>query len=127
MRFLAGLIAALFLVGCSAQPVEAPTMRPTVQPTVQPTTATVAPVEQTNDDRFIKIIRAEYATPMSDAELIALGKDTCSAFEQLGVETFVKMMFVSESSVDPELLGYVMGASALAYCPEYMDDIDSLG
>ena len=124
MRFLAGLIAVLFLVGCSAQPVETPTMRPTVQPTVQPTTA---PVAQTKDDTFIKVIRAEYTTPMSDAELVALGKDTCSAFEQLGVETFVKMMFVSEDSVDPELLGYVMGASALAYCPEYMDDIDTLG
>ena len=124
MRFLVGLIAALFLVGCSAQPVETPTMRPTVQPTVQPTTA---PVAQTKDDTFIKVIRAEYATPMSDAELVALGKDTCSAFDQLGVETFVKMMFVSENSVDPELLGYVMGASALAYCPEYMDDIEALG
>lgn len=125
MRLLAGLIAALFLVGCSAQPVETQTMRPTVQPTVQPTTTT--PVEPSNDDVFIKVIRAEYATPMSDAELIALGKDTCSAFDELGVETFVKLMFVSENSVDPELLGYVMGASALAYCPEYMDDIEALG
>ena len=123
MRLLAGLIAALFLVGCTPQPVKTPTM----QPTVQPTTATVTPVEPSNDDVFIKVIRAEYSTPMSDAELIALGKDTCSAFDQLGVETFVKMMFVSENSVDPELLGYVMGASALAYCPEYMDDIEALG
>ena len=123
MRLLAGLIAALFLVGCTPQPVKTPT----TQPTVQPTTATVTPVEPSNDDVFIKVIRAEYSTPMSDAELIALGKDTCSAFDQLGVETFVKMMFVSENSVDPELLGYVMGASALAYCPEYMDDIEALG
>lgn len=125
MRPLVGLIAALFLVGCGAQPVETPTMRPTVQPTVQPTTTT--PAEPSKDDVFIKVIRAEYATSMSDAELVALGKDTCSAFDELGVETFVKLMFVSENSVDPELLGYVMGASALAYCPEYMDDISSLG
>ena len=127
MKLLVGLIAALFLVGCTPQPVETPTMRTTVQPTVQPTTATVAPVEPSNDDIFIKVIRAEYSTPMSDAELVALGKDTCSAFDELGVETFVKLMFVSENSVGPELLGYVMGASALAYCPEYMDDIDALG
>ena len=120
MRLLVGLIAALFFVGCSAQPVKTPTMIPT-------SPATAAPVAQTKDDTFIKIIRAEYTTPMSDAELVALGKDTCSAFDQLGVETFVKLMFVSEGDVDPELLGYVMGASALVYCPEYMDDIDSLG
>ena len=124
MRLLVGLIAALFLVGCSAQPVETPTMIPTAPATVLPTTA---PVAQTKDDTFIRIIRAEYTTPMSDAELVALGKDTCSAFDQLGVETFVNLMFVSDGDVDPELLGYVMGASALVYCPEYMADIDSLG
>ena len=124
MRFLAGLIAALLLVGCSAQPVETQTISHTAPETVQ---QTATPVEPSKDDVFIKVIRAEYATSMSDAELVALGKDTCSAFDELGVETFVKMMFVSENSVDPELLGYVMGASALAYCPEYMDDIEALG
>ena len=124
MRLLAGLIAALFLVGCTPQPVETPTISHTASETVQ---QTATPVEPSNDDVFIKVIRAEYATSMSDAELVSLGKDTCSAFDELGVETFVKMMFVSENSVDPELLGYVMGASALAYCPEYMDDISSLG
>ena len=125
MRLLAGLITALFLVGCSAQPVEPPTISHTAAPETVQQTAT--PVEPLNDDVFIKVIRAEYQTSMSDAELVALGKDTCSAFDELGVETFVKLMFVSENSVDPELLGYVMGASALAYCPEYMDDIDALG
>ena len=124
------VLAVFALSGCSAPTDEVPSVQTTTE-SVNAPVATPAPSSETptpsNEDVFVRVIRAEYDPGMSDAELVKLGRDTCAAFDTLGVENFVKAMFNSGSDTDPELLGYVMGASAMAFCPEYVKDIGTLG
>ena len=123
-------VSAVFaLSGCSAPTNEVPTVQPTTESVqtepVNVPEATPAPANM--EDVFVAVIRAKYDLDMPDAELIETGHQVCEAFDNFGVAGTVGIMVQSESAIDPEVLGYVMGASASAFCPEYMDDLHNLG
>ena len=123
-------VSAVFaLSGCSAPTDEVPTVQPTIESVqtepVNVPEATPAPANM--EDVFVTVIRAKYDLDVSDAELIETGHQVCEAFDTFGVAGTIGIMIQSESAIDPEVLGYVMGASASAFCPEYMDDLRNLG
>ena len=129
MRYVKSLVSVLALAvfalsGCSAPTDEVPTIQPTTE-SVNVPEATPAPANM--EDVFVAVIRAKYDLDMPDAELIETGHQVCEAFDNFGVAGTVGIMVQSESAIDPEVLGYVMGASASAFCPEYMDDLRNLG
>lgn len=128
MRYVKSLVSVLALAvfalsGCSAPTDEVPTIQPTIE-SVNVPEATPAPANM--EDVFVAVIRAKYDLDMPDAELIETGHQVCEAFDNFGVAGTVGIMVQSESAIDPEVLGYVMGASASAFCPEYMDDLRNL-
>ena len=122
-------VSAVFaLSGCSAPTDEVPTVQPTIE-SIQTEPANVpeaTPAPVNVEDAFVTVIRAKYDLDMPDAELIETGHQVCEAFDNFGVAGTVGIMVQSESAIDPEVLGYVMGASASAFCPEYMDDLRNL-
>ena len=129
-NFASMLALAVFaLSGCSAPTDEVPTVQPTIESVqtepVNAPEATPAPVSM--EDAFVTVIRAKYDPGMSDAELIEMGRTVCEGFDNFGVAGTIGIMLQSEPAPDPEVLGYVMGASASAFCPEYMDDLHNLG
>lgn len=125
------VLAVFALSGCSAPTDEVPTVQPTIE-SVQPATEPVnvpeaTPAPANMEDVFVAVIRAKFDLDMPDAELIEMGHQVCEAFDNFGVAGTIGIMVQSESAIDPEVLGYVMGASASAFCPEYMDDLRNLG
>ena len=125
------VLAVFALSGCRAPTDEGPTVQPTiesVQTTTEPVnTPAATPAPANMEDVFVAVIRAAYNLDTSDAELIEMGHQVCEAFDNFGVAGTIGIMVQSESAIDPEVLGYVMGASASAFCPEYMDDLRNLG
>ena len=123
------IMAVFALSGCSAPTDEVPTVQPTIESVqtepVNVPEATPAPANM--EDVFVTVIRAKYDPGMSDAELIEMGRTICEGFDDFGVAGTIGIMVQGEPTLDPEVLGYFMGASASAFCPEYMDDIRNLG
>ena len=129
------LSAVFALSGCSAPTSEVPTVQPTIE-SVQPETepanvpaATPAPanMEDAREKAFVTVIRARFDAPGSDAEIIEMGRTICEGFDDFGVAGTIGIMLQGEPAPDPETLGFFMGASASAFCPEYMDDLRNLG
>lgn len=125
------VLAVLAVSGCSAPTEEVPTVQPTiesVQPATEPANVpAVIPAPANMEDVFVTVIRAKYDLDMSDAELIEMGRTICEGFDNFGVVGTIGIMIQSEPAPNPEVLGFVMGASASAFCPEYTDDFSNLG
>ena len=128
------VLAVLALSGCSAPTDEVPSVQPTtesVQTTTEPVNVPAAtPAPTTREEIFVSMMREEFnldVSDMSDAELIKIGHDTCAVFDSFGVEGTIGIMVQGDPTLDPKVLGHVMGASAAAFCPEYIDDFSNLG
>ena len=128
------VLAVFALSGCSAPTDEVPSVQPTtesVQTTTEPVNApAVTPAPTTREEIFVSMTREKFnldVSDVSDAEIVELGRDTCAAFDTFGVEGTVKTMLKNDPALDPEAVGYLMGASAAAFCPEYIDDFSNLG
>ena len=84
----------------------------------------------TVDEAYVQTVRS-LAPGMSrgatDAELIDLGKTTCRALDEVNGDTdlLFEVLYSQEPGLDYGEVGAVVGASIIAYCPEYSDQIGS--
>lgn len=114
---IAFFAAILFLTSCTTETVYVP------QTTDAPYEAPVStdPPSMSNADIFVSMINSEYPYVQSQlggrSELIKFGKLVCQAIDQGSTLADFAAMAVT-NDVDPEMLGFIIGASIPAFCPE---------
>lgn len=114
---IAFFVAIMFLTSCTSK-------------TVYVTSTTDAPYEapvvtdppsMSNADIFVSMINDEYPYVQSQlggrSELIQFGKLVCQAIDEGSTLADFAAMAL-DNNVDPEMLGFIIGASIPAFCPE---------
>jgi len=85
-----------------------------------PPVETIPEQTYSKEDVFVTTINGEYPYVQSQlggrAELIQFGKLVCQAIDEGSTMADFAMMAVN-NDVDPEMLGYIMGAAIVAFCP----------
>ena len=91
---------------------------PTYTPDPQPT--------YTNEEIFVKLVRAQYpyyAGLYSDSELLNIAQSSCTYFRDGGdFETLAYSLVTSFDNTDPDFFGFVgftIGSGVEALCPQY--------
>lgn len=110
-------LVALALTGCAAEPAQFPTQTPASVP--HPTDKDDLYVEA-----FLLTIRLEYpeAYDMSDRELIEMGDSICGLLDSGAVGTpqaLGVLLMAGNPNLDATTVGYLIGASVAAFCPEH--------
>lgn len=121
-RKIAAILAAAALalsLGACSDDNEAPA--PTVTITAEP--------EVSVDEIFVSTLRSEapgLAAGASDAELVELGNTTCGALDTFNgdPEALFYALYAEDPTLDYGDVGTLVGASIVAYCPEYSGNID---
>lgn len=83
--------------------------------------------DPTVDPIFIKVMRSPdsaWPATTSDADLIKLGHDSCTAFDS-GQDLVQDVALIHSESPNASLgsVGYLIGASTVAYCPGHMQTV----
>jgi PBP1b-binding outer membrane lipoprotein LpoB len=117
-------LSALFLAGCSntsSAPVETQTVY------VEPSQPAVP--ELTVEEQYILHINSfdnYYISTTSDADLVSLGKQTCTVLDSgYTIEELVNDFATSSSFTEDaqfEFIGLVIGSGIKFFCPEYMTE-----
>jgi len=130
MRRIAILVAAaaltLGLAACGDEPVAAPA--PTVTVTEAPEPESTDLPSSVVDEAFAQTVRDEFPAEtmgISDQEIVSLGHDTCDALDTYNGDVSQLMADLIVEDVDPYFGGFVLGASVVAYCPEYQDEVEA--
>ena len=105
-------VAALAVAGLTAcDPTIAPDV---VQPTVSPDTLFLGQLDQAG-------------VPAPGQAHIDVAHSMCDALDAGATMQQVFLTALGSSPLTPEQTGTLIGAGIVAYCPEYVDDIDSVG
>ena len=124
------VLVGLGLVGCTSQPEPPPNPVVTVTAEAPPPVQEVAPpppVEPpTMEQIYLLAVHTAYTDniPYTDAQLVAVAQATCADLRN--GSTFEDITYVLlNSDIDPTLGGTMIGAGVSAFCPEYMNDLET--
>jgi Protein of unknown function (DUF732) len=125
---LASLAGALILLSGCTTGEPTPTVTVTATPTSVATPEPVEPTQSTTsaEDAFVRAFESEYG-PLSSAgqaSLIRLGHLVCQKIgEGFSYDDIVDA--VNGGLDDYRTTGFVLGASVVAFCPEYRNTLES--
>jgi Protein of unknown function (DUF732) len=122
-----GIVALLFIAGCSNEPTVPKAEVTPIQTFPAPQQPQYQPPVQNTDDIFLSVIRQKisYGT---DAEVIELAGLICKAFDVAPVRTAFETSANAgiNAGLSPTDVGYIIGASVAAYCPQYQGQLEQL-
>lgn len=123
-KIIVTAMAAILLSSCGTKtvivekPVEA----------TQPPVATTPPYDS-DEELYLSTVRSEYPMvieSMGEQWVIEFGKIACTAIDD-GLTLAGIATLAIQNNVDPEMLGYLIGAAIPAFCPENMWFIKNIG
>lgn len=129
-------LAALALASCSSTP-PLETLPPvpvhsewpvvTEEPVFTPVPVPVVTVEPfTSEDLYVVGVRSLYDfTGVGDADLIAVGYETCGVLDSGFTLTEVAVVLAMTDGVNPEMSGYILAGAVTFLCPQYSDQLDA--
>lgn len=84
--------------------------------------------ERSDSDIFVDIVRDNVpsSSALNDRELVEFGNSICDALDDGNSLGAIGMVGV-QSGMRPQDIGFIIGASVAAFCPEYEDDINNFG
>jgi len=133
-KILAALAATalVFTLGACANR-EPATPAPVVTVTEQapePEAPEVEPGGPIAEAAFVSVMRDEFpgdTAGYSDADIILLGETTCEFIGQYNgdIEGALTYLISPPDAVDPYFASFTIGASVVAFCPEYQDEVDA--
>ena len=83
-------------------------------------TAPYTPPTQSMDELYLQTVYDEYPylyTQMGDTQLLQFGSLVCDAIDE-GMTIAELAMMAVDSYADPEMVGFIVGAAVVAFCPE---------
>ena len=127
-KIIVALVMAFALTGCITveKPVEAPKSEKTekVTPKTQEP-STEAPAPDNMDEAFVTLVRGEIPTfeRISDADIVKTAKLVCTDIENVTdsdtLAQYMESFYVgTEGELSRYEVGYFIGASIAAYCPD---------
>lgn len=125
---LAAVALTLTLGACSDEPEAAPA--PTVTVTEQAPEPDVEPGGPIASSAFVSVMRDEFpydTAGVSDREIVLLGQTTCQMLDQYNgdIEGLLTFLITPPDAVDPYFASFTIGASVVAFCPDYQDEVDA--
>lgn len=116
---LSALLAIFLLTGCT---VEVQSSEPTASASPEDT----EPRLSETDRAFITVLKNEgLDNNYTNEEIISLGTGTCDLIDTSG-SVLAAAEHLIDVSGDAEVAGFLLGASIMAYCPEYEDEMDAI-
>lgn len=112
----AGLVGLAFTLSACGGSSSAPVKDTVVS---QSTDSTPTPTLDNVDTAFVQTVREKLpVTALSDENIILLGHNICHAFDS-GLTAAAVLQIGVDNGLSPYDIGYVVGASTAAYCPQY--------
>lgn len=114
-------VLAFFVSGCSSLSTPAPSESSSSAPESMQSVP-----DEVKDEVFLTTIRAEYPEfeGVPDASLVEFGHNVCKGLDS-GLTLDNLFTIAKESGFEPEVGGFLIGASIAAYCPEYRPLLDN--
>lgn len=131
-KYLGGITAAavltIGLVGCGSASSKESVPSTTTRLAVPKTTTTVKPSKSVMTDALVDVLQDEFPGA-SRSQVIEVAEQACVVVRLSGSVEEALLMIASDPNTDSTMAGdmaYVMGVSIPVFCPEYMDELESL-